>query len=81
MSLWDTHGETSVVVIRPSVYNFKRLLRNRLANRSQISRGASLERGTKVYINGSGHMTKMAAMQFMVKTFKNSSPEPKEIGM
>ena len=27
--------------------------------------------GTKVYINGLGHMTKMGAMPFMVKTFKN----------
>ena len=30
-----------------------------------------LEGGTKVYINGPGHMTKMAAMLYMVKTFKN----------
>ena len=29
------------------------------------------EGGTKVYINGLGHMTKMAAMPIMVKTFKN----------
>ena len=30
------------------------------------------EGGKKVYINGSGHMTKMAAMPiYMVKTFKN----------
>ena len=30
------------------------------------------EGGTKVYINGHGHMTKMAAMPlYMVKTFKN----------
>ena len=35
------------------------------------------EGGTKVYINGPGHMTKMAAMPIMVKTLqKSSSPEP-----
>ena len=33
--------------------------------------------GTKVHINGPGHMAKMAAMPIMVKTFKkSSSPEP-----
>ena len=42
---------------------FKHVLHwNRLANQSQILRGASWEGGTKVYINGPGHMTKMAAM-------------------
>ena len=35
------------------------------------------EGGTKVYINGTGHMTKMAAMPIYGKTLKkNSSPEP-----
>ena len=29
------------------------------------------EGGTKVYINGPGHMTKMAAMAKVAKTFKN----------
>ena len=28
------------------------------------------EGGTKVYINGPGHMTKMAAMPYMLKTLK-----------
>ena len=33
--------------------------------------------GTKVYINGSGHMTKMAAMPIYGKNLKkSSSPEP-----
>ena len=27
--------------------------------------------GTKAYSNGPGHMTKMATIQYMVKTFKN----------
>ena len=35
------------------------------------------EGGTKVYINGPGHMTKMAAMPIYVKNLKkSSSPEP-----
>ena len=35
------------------------------------------EGGTKVYINGPGHMTKIAARPCMVKTLqKSSSPEP-----
>ena len=29
------------------------------------------EGGTKVYINGPGHMTKMAATPFFVKSFEN----------
>ena len=32
--------------------------------------------GTKVCSNGSGHMTKMAAMSIHGKTLKKSSPEP-----
>ena len=35
------------------------------------------EGGTKVYINGPGHMTKMAAMPIYGKNLKkSSSPEP-----
>ena len=35
------------------------------------------EGGTKVYINGQGHMTKMAAMPIYGKNLKkSSSPEP-----
>ena len=34
------------------------------------------EGGTKVYINGPGHMTKMAAMPIYGKNLKKSSPEP-----
>ena len=37
------------------------LLRNRLANQSQIYVEPPWEGGTKVCINGPGHMTKMAA--------------------
>ena len=40
---------------------FKHLLHwNRLANQSQILCGASLGRGNEIYVNGLGHMTKMA---------------------
>ena len=35
-----------------------------------------LDGGTKVYINGPGHMTKMAAMPIYGKNLKKSSPEP-----
>ena len=34
------------------------------------------EEETKVYINGPGHMTKMAAMPIYGKNLKKSSPEP-----
>ena len=51
---------------------FKHLLLNRLANQAQISCGASLGRGTKVYINFIGHMTKMAAKPIYGKNLKIS---------
>ena len=34
------------------------------------------EGGMKIYINGPGHMTKMAAMPIYGKNLKKSSPEP-----
>ena len=38
------------------------------------------EKGTKVYINGPDHMTKMAAMHIYGKNLeKSSSPEPEVI--
>ena len=56
-----THGPASV--FRPSsVHIFKDLLRrNRSANQSQISCGASLGRGNESSSRHSGHMTKLAA--------------------
>ena len=33
--------------------------------------------GTKVCLNGQGHMTKMAAMPIYSKNLKKSSPKPK----
>ena len=63
---------SSASVRLASVHIFKRLLlRNRLANRSQILCGASLGGGTKVCINGPGHMTKMAAMPIYGKNLKH----------
>ena len=56
------------------VYNFKHLLLwNCLANQSQNLCGASLGRGTKVYVNGPGHLTKKKWLPcpYMVKTFRN----------
>ena len=47
-------------------------LRNHFTNHSQILYVVSLGRGTKVCINGPGHMTKMAAMPiYVVRSFKN----------
>ena len=48
-------------VVRLSTIFKKLLLQNRWANRSQISCGASVCRGTKVCSGHLGHMTKMAA--------------------
>ena len=39
------------------------------------------EGGTEVYINGPGHMTKMAAMPLYGKNLKKSSPGPDVLGM
>ena len=69
---------SSASVVRPSVHIFKHLLlRNRLANQSQICVEPPWEGGTKVCINGPGHMTKMAATPIYGKNLKkSSSPEP-----
>ena len=50
------------------------LLKKPMTNQSQISCEASLEMGKKVYINGPGHKTKMAATPIYIygkKNFKN----------
>ena len=49
------------------------LLTNHCTNQSQILYVLSLGRGTKVCINGPGHMTKMAAMPIYGKNLKKSS--------
>ena len=54
------------------------LLRNCLANQSQFHMEPPWDAVTKVYSNGPGHMTKMAAMSICGKNLeKSSSPEPK----
>ena len=65
--------------VRPSsVHNFKHLLlRNHLAKKKKNSVEPPWEGGKKVYINGPGHMTKMAAKPIYGKNIKKpSSPEP-----
>ena len=75
MSLYDTHGPASVVV------------RTQLSNvfssetawpiKAKFYVEPPWEEGTKVYINGPGPMTKMAAMSIYGKNLKKSfSPEP-----
>ena len=60
------------MVRRPSVHNFKHLfLCNRLAKQSQIYVELPWEGRTKVYKNGPGHMTKMAAMPIYGKNLLN----------
>ena len=62
-----------------SVHIFKHLLlRNRLANqKAKFYLEPPWEGGTKVCINGPGHMTKMAATPIYGKNLKkSSSPEP-----
>ena len=60
------------------VNNFKHLLlRNRLADQSQILCGASFGKGTIFCSRHLGHMTKMTATHIYGKTLqKSSSPEP-----
>ena len=80
--LYEYQRSTSFIdrgprALRFNIFNFL-FLRNRYAEWSQISCGASIGRGTKVCSNGPGHMTKMAAMPIYGKNMKNSSsPEPK----
>ena len=73
------------VVRRPSVHIFKHLLLwNRLA---KFYVEPPWEGGTKVYINGPGHMTKMAAMPIYGKNpskiffFRTSGPIFTKLGM
>ena len=71
--LIDTHASASVVVVVVVVHHFQ--------TSSPLIKAKSYveppwEGGTKVYINGPGHMTKMAAMPIYGKNLKKSySPE------
>ena len=78
MGLWYTKGPSSVVrrpssvVIVRSRFQKHFLLRNHWTDWSQVLYGISIPRGTKVYITGPVHMTKMAVMPIYDKnkTFK-----------
>ena len=64
-------------VRRPSIHIFK-LLSSETAwpIKAKFYVEPPWEGGTKVCINGPGHMTKMAAMPIYGKNLKKSSPEP-----
>ena len=72
---------------RLSVHIFKHLLlRNRLANQAKFYVEPPWEGGTEVYINGPGHMTKMAATPIYNKNpsiifFRTDGPIFTKIGM
>ena len=71
----DTHG--SVVVVRP--FTFSNIFSSETAwpSKAKFYVEPPWEGGTKVCINGPGHMTKMAAMPIYGKNIrKSSSPEP-----
>ena len=66
----------SVVVVRPSVvrpFTFSNIFSSETAwpIKAKFYVEPPWEGGTKVCINVPGHMTKMAAISYMVKTLKN----------
>ena len=65
------------VVVRPS-FTFSNIFSSETAWPIKAKFYVELlwEGGTKVCINGPGHMTKMAAMPIYGKNLKKSSPEP-----
>ena len=65
------------VVIRPS-FTFSNIISSEIAwpIKAKFYVEPLFEGGTKVYINGPGHMTKMATMPIYGKNLKTSSPEP-----
>ena len=66
-----------VVVCRPSVHIFKRSSETAWPIEAKFYVKPPWEGGTKVCINGPGHMTKMAATPIYGKNLKkSSSPEP-----
>ena len=63
MSLWDTRGPSSVVVIRRlSTISNVFFSETTWPIKAKFYMERPKEGGTKGYINGPGHMTKMAAM-------------------
>ena len=81
MSLKDTHGSgVRPSVVRPSVrpFTFSNVFSETAwPIKAKFYVEPPWEGGTKVYINGPDHMTKMAAMPIYGKNLKkSSSPEP-----
>ena len=58
---WIRRPSSSSSVVRPSVHIFKHLLKPLGQSNPNFYVEPPWEGGTKVYINGPGHMTKMAA--------------------
>ena len=68
---------TSVVVVRPSTFSNVFSSETAWPIKAKFYVGPPWVGGTKVCINGPGHMTKMAAMPIYGKNLKkSSSPEP-----
>ena len=68
----------SVVVVYRRPFTFSNIFSSETAwpIKAKFYEEPPWEGGTKVYINGPGHMTKMAAMPIYGKNLKKSSPEP-----
>ena len=63
----------SVVVVRPFTFSNVFSSETAWAIKAKFYVEPPWERGTKVYINGPGHMTKMAAMPIYGKNLKKYS--------
>ena len=75
----DTHGPASVVVRRRRPSTVSNVFFSETAWPIKVNFHVEplLEGGTKIYINGPGHMTKIAATPIYCKNLrKSSSPEP-----
>ena len=75
-----TLGSLCALIVYPSVVVrsfpfFKHLLLIPLANQDQTSYGPSLRNGTRVCINGLGHLTKMTPMSIYGLKVSSSEPE------
>ena len=62
MSLLDTHGPASVVGVRPFTISNVSFSEIAWPIKAKFYMQPPLEGGTKVFINGPGHMTNVAAM-------------------
>ena len=75
MSLWSTHVPLVVVVVN----YFKYVLISAWPIKAKFHVETPKEGGTKVYINGPGHMTKMAATPIYGKNLQKYSPPDPEV--